>query len=59
MSDSIIFGFTSSCFICEMAFFIASEDPWTSDLIIIFNSSDVLSLNAESCVTKVQGFFSS
>jgi len=57
MSDNIIIGLTSSCLIWEIAFLIASDEPWTSDLIIIFNSSDVLSLNAESCVTKVNGFF--
>ena len=59
ISDNIIFALTSSCLIREMAFFIASDDPWTSDLIIIFNSSDVLSLNAESSVTKVKGFLPS
>ena len=59
ISDKIIFVLTSSCFIWEMAFFIASEDPWTSDLIIIFNSSEVLSLKAESCVTKAKGFLPS
>ena len=59
ISDRIIFGLTSSCFIWEIALFIASEDPWTSDLIIIFNSSNVLSLKAESCVTNVNEFFPS
>ena len=55
--NKIIFGFTSSCSICVIAFFIASEDPCTSDLIIILSSSVVLSLKAESCVTKVSEFF--
>ena len=48
---------TSSCLIWLIAFLIASDDPWTSDLIIIFNSWDFLSLKADSCVTKVRGFF--
>ena len=38
---------------------IASEDPWTSDLIIKFNSSVDLSEKAESWVAKVRGFFPS
>ena len=41
------------------AFLIASEDPCTSDLTIIFSSSDEESLNAESCVTNVNGFLHS
>ena len=56
MSDNIILGFTSSCFIWDIAFLIASEDPWTSDLIIILSSSEILSWKAESCVTNVKGF---
>ena len=40
ISERSIFGFTSSCLIWSIAFLIASDDPWTSDLIIIFNSSD-------------------
>jgi len=39
-----------------MALLIASDDPCTSDFIIIFNSSEVLSVKAESCVAKVKGF---
>ena len=59
ISAKIIFGLTSSCLIWEIAFLMASEEPCTSDLIIIFNSSEVLSLNADSCVTKVRGLFKS
>ena len=59
MSDRIIFGFTSSCLIWDIAFLIASEDPCTSDLIIIFKSSDSLSLNADSWVKSVTEFFPS
>ena len=59
MSDRIIFDFTSSCLIWEIALFIASDDPWTSDFTIILSSSETLSLNADSCVTKVKGFFPS
>ena len=56
MLPRIIFGFISSCFIWTMALLIASDEPWTSDLIIIFNSSETLSLNADSWVAKVNGF---
>jgi len=34
MSAKIIFGLTSSCLIWLIAFLMASDDPWTSDLII-------------------------
>ena len=59
MSAKIIFGFTSSCLIRLIAFLIASEDPWTSDLIIKFNSSVELSENADSWVANVKGFLPS
>ena len=59
MSDKIIFGLTSSCFIWEIAPLIASDEPWTSDFTIIFSSSETLSLKADSCVTKLNGFFPS
>jgi len=41
MSDRSIFGLTSSCLIWSIAFLIASDDPCTSDLIIIFSSSEI------------------
>ena len=59
ISDKIIFGLTSSCLIWLIAFLIASDDPWTSDLIIKFSSSEDLSENAESWDTNVRGFFPS
>ena len=59
ISESKIFGFTSSCLIWLIAFLIASDEPCTSDFTIIFNSSDAVSLKAESCVTKFRGFFPS
>ena len=59
ISERSILGLTSSCLIWLIALLIASEDPCTSDLIIIFSSSDVASLNAESCVTNVNGFLPS
>ena len=47
--DKIIFGVTSGCLIFSMAVFIASLEPWTSDLTIIANSFGVaLSLKNES-----------
>ena len=58
MSEWIIFGKTSSFLIFRIAVLIASLDPWTSDLMIIFNSLILLSLKAESCVTKTNEFFS-
>ena len=59
ISERSIFGLTSSCLIWLIAFLIASEDPCTSDLTIIFSSSDEESLKAESCVTNVNGFLPS
>ena len=54
--DKIIFGVTSSCLIFSIAFLIASLDPWTSDLIIIGNSSGVkLSLKADSLLAEISG----
>ena len=50
---------TSSCLIWLIAFLIASDDPWTSDLIIKFSSSADLSENAESWVANVIGFLPS
>ena len=38
---------------------IASEDPCTSDFIIMLSSSEILSLKADSWVTKVNELFSS
>ena len=55
ISDKIIFGLTSSCFIWDIAPLIASEDPWTSDFIIIFNSSEILEIFKVSKVGKVAG----
>ena len=59
MSARIIFGLTSSCLIWLIAFFIASDEPWTSDFIIKFNSSADLAEKAESCVANVKGFLPS
>ena len=59
MSDKIIFGLTSSCLIWLIAFLIASDEPWTSDFIIKFNSSADLSEKAESCVANDKGFLPS
>ena len=59
MSANIIFGLTSSCFICEIAPFIAYDDPWTSDFTIMLSSSETLSLKADSWVANVKGFFPS
>ena len=36
--DKIIFGVTSACLIFSIALFIASLDPWTSDLTIMASS---------------------
>ena len=36
--DKIIFGETSLCWTFSIAFLSASQDPWTSDLIINGNS---------------------
>ena len=57
-SESIIFGKTSLFFIFKIAVLIASLDPLTSHLIIKFNSSILLSLNADSCVAKTNEFLS-
>ena len=54
MSDRIIFAFTSSWFMFEIANLIASADPWTSDFIIIFNSSEVFCENALSFEAKLK-----
>ena len=40
ISDKIIFCLTSACLIWVIAFFIASDEPWTSDFIIILSSSE-------------------
>ena len=59
MSDKIIFALTSSCVIWDMAPLIASDEPCTSDFTIIFKSSDIFSLNADSCVAKLIVLFPS
>ena len=54
--DKIIFGVTSACLIFSIAFFNASLDPCTSDLIIIANSfGTTLSLNTDSLLAEISG----
>ena len=69
ISDKIIFGFTSSCFIWFIAFLIASEDPCTSDFIKknmsgllepnvkeeILGSAEVIEIFKVSKIGKVAG----
>ena len=56
--DKIIFGVTSGCLILLIAFFNASLDPCTSDLIIIGSSVGVTeSLKADSLFAEINGCF--
>ena len=59
MLDNIIFGTTSSCLIFSIAFFNASLEPCTSDLIIIDNSFGAeLFSKADSLLAEIIGVFS-